>query len=150
MEAAHSRERSAGRFVGRGEDACAGARTRANSRAPGRRCALVAVLAACVLAAGSASAPAVIVHLANGRTVSYQPLRGAAAIAPFDRFFSNLDYNGGPVMASNTNYAFYWDPSGGAAYPSDYESGIDQYLTDLAHDSGGQQNEPDRVPRRLG
>jgi hypothetical protein len=100
----------------------------------------VVALAACVLAAGSASAPAVIVHLANGRTLSYQPLRGAGTIAPIDRFFSNLDYNGGPVMASNTNYAFYWDPSGGAAYPSDYEPGIDQYLTDLAHDSGGQQN----------
>jgi len=110
------------------------------SRALGRRCALVVGLAACILAAGTASAPAVIVHLTDGRTLSYQPLRGAGTVKPFDQFFSNVDYNGGPVMASNTNYAFYWDPSGGPAYPSDYEPGIDQYLTDLADDSGGQQN----------
>jgi PKD domain/IPT/TIG domain len=140
MEAAHSREGSAGRVVGRAAEPSGPARARANACTLGRRCALVLALAACLLAAGSASAPAVIVHLANGRTLSYQPLRGARTIAPFDQFFSNLDYNGGPVMASNTNYAFYWDPSGGAAYPSDYQPGINQYLTDLAHDSGGRQN----------
>jgi hypothetical protein len=142
MEGAHSREGSAGRVVGPRARAGDRARPRATLRAPGRRCVLVLVLAlaACVLAAGSASAPAVIVHLANGRTLSYQPLRGAGTIAPLDKFFSNLDYNGGPVMTSNTNYAFYWDPSGGAAYPSDYAPGMNQYLTDLAHDSGGQQN----------
>jgi hypothetical protein len=140
MEGAHSREGSAGRVAGPRAGVDARAPRRAKLRALVRRCALVLALAACVLAAGSARAPAVIVHLANGRTLSYQPLRGAGTIAPLDKFFSNLDYNGGPVMASNTNYAFYWDPSGGAAYPSDYAPGINQYLTDLAHDSGGQQN----------
>jgi hypothetical protein len=140
MEAAHSREASAMRRVEGGAETGRAARARAHSCSLWRRCALVVALTAGLLAAGSASAPAVIVHLANGRTLSYQPLRGAATIAPFDKFFSNLDYNGGPVMASNTNYAFYWDPSGGAAYPADYEPGIDQYLTDLAHDSGGLQN----------
>jgi hypothetical protein len=104
------------------------------------RGALVATLAACMLGAGAASAPAVIVHLANGKTLSYRPLRGAGALNPFDKLFSNLDYNGGPVTASNTNYALYWDPSGAPAYPSDYQPGINQYLTDLANDSGGQQN----------
>ncbi len=58
----------------------------------------------------------------------------------FDAFFSNLDYNGGPVMASNTNYAVYWDPAGGPVYPPDYRSGLDQYFTDLAADSGGTAN----------
>jgi hypothetical protein len=137
MEAAPGRERPAGRVVGAGTE---GVPAHAISRLRGRCCALLVALVACLLAVGSASAPAVIVHLANGPTLSYQPLRNAGSIAPFDKFFSNLDYNGGPVMASNTNYSFYWDPSGGTAYPADYEPGIDQYLTDLAHDSGGAQN----------
>jgi PKD domain len=100
----------------------------------------IALLATAMLAAGASTAPAVIVRLANGRTLSYQPLRESSTISPFDAFFHNLDYNGGPVMASNTNYAVYWRPSGAPAYPSDYQPGINQYLTDLAHDSGGHEN----------
>jgi hypothetical protein len=30
----------------------------------------------------------------------------------YDRAFSNVDYNGGPVMKSITNYVIYWSPSG--------------------------------------
>ena len=80
--------------------------------APARR-ALLALLTASFLAVCAPSASAVIVHLHGGKTLSYQPLRGAGRAvrrSPFDEFFSNLDYNGGPVMASNTNYTFYWDP----------------------------------------
>ena len=44
------------------------------------------------------------------------------------------------MMASNTNYAVYWHPSGAPSYPSDYQAGVNQYLTDLAHDSGGHEN----------
>jgi PKD repeat protein len=58
----------------------------------------------------------------------------------FDFAFSNLDYNGGPVMSSNTDYALYWRPSTATAYPSDYKSGINTYFEALAHDSGGHQN----------
>jgi hypothetical protein len=140
MQEARSRNEPAVRAVGSRAARHARARARAKTATRWRRCALAAVLAASILGARAASAPAVIVHLANGRTLSYQPLRGAAAGGSFDQLFSNLDYNGGPVMASNTNYAFYWDPSGGAAYPSDYIPGVDQYLSDLAHDSGGAQN----------
>jgi hypothetical protein len=43
-------------------------------------------------------------------------------------------------MASNTNFALYWDPAGAPAYPAGYRSGIDEYLENLAHDSGGLQN----------
>jgi hypothetical protein len=53
---------------------------------------------------------------------------------------STLDYFGGPVMPSNTNYAVYWQPSGAPAYPSDYEAGLDQYFVDIAHDSGRATN----------
>ena len=49
---------------------------------------------------------------------------------------STLDYLGGPVMPSNTNYAVYWQPPGAPAYPSDYEAGLNQYFIDIAHDSG--------------
>ncbi len=109
----------------------------------GVRLTATALLCAGLLVAGASSASAVIVHLPHGKTLSYQPLRGAAsalAFTPFDRFFSNLDYNGGPVMASNSNYTFYWDPAGAPSYPAEYQSGVNQYLEDLAHDSGGAQN----------
>jgi hypothetical protein len=102
------------------------------------RCATVALLACAVLAGGVSSASAVIVHPQAGKTLSYQPLRGR--VRPFDEFFSNLDYNGGPVMPSNTNYTVYWDPSGGPAYPADYQPGLNRYFEDLALDSGGTGN----------
>jgi PKD repeat protein len=101
-----------------------------------------AVILTIALTLGTSSAGAVIVHLKNRSTLSYQPLRGSAPVTfrPFDQVFSNLDYNGGAVMASNTNYAFYWRPSGASAYPAGYQAGVDQYFEDLAHDSGGVQN----------
>jgi hypothetical protein len=109
-------------------------------RSIGRR-ALLATLAVALLAAVWAqSASAVIVRLQGGKTLSYQPLRGASTISSFDEFFSNLDYNGGPIMPSNTNYALYWQPSGAPAYPADYQPGVDRYFEDLAHDSGGVEN----------
>jgi hypothetical protein len=100
----------------------------------------IALLVAATLATGASNASAVIVHLGNGKTLSFQPLRGATTIRPFDAFFKNLDYNGGPVMASNTNYAVYWRPATGPKYPSGYQAGVNQYLTDLAHDSAGHEN----------
>ncbi|MCW3031937.1 MAG: hypothetical protein JWM60_282 [Solirubrobacterales bacterium] len=101
------------------------------------------VAAALLLGIGAQGASALIVEPTAGKALSYQPLRGSAAAAnalAFDKFFSNLDYNGGPVMPSNANYTFYWAPSGSPAYPSGYQSGVDTYLQDLAHDSGGTQN----------
>jgi PKD repeat protein len=98
------------------------------------------MLALCMLGIAASTASAVIVHLENGKTVSYQPLRGQAPTGSFDEFFSNLDYNGGPVMPSNTNYAVYWRPSTGPAYPADYQVGVNRYFEDLAHDSGGHEN----------
>jgi hypothetical protein len=97
------------------------------------------VAAACGLALAAAPASAVIVGIGNGRTVSSEPIRSSQQ-KPFDAFFSNLDYNGGPVMATNTNYAVYWRPSGAPAYPSDYQPGLNQFFEDLAHDSGGHGN----------
>jgi hypothetical protein len=95
---------------------------------------LAAFSAALALMVFSSGASAVIVHLPGGHAISFLPLR--SAVAKYDRAFSNLDYNGGLVMPSNTNYMVYWDPTTGPAYPADYKPGINQYFTDLAHDSG--------------
>ncbi len=95
--------------------------------------------AICVLAVAFApAASAVILKLSNGKEISYLPMRrqlaklqALAAKTP-----TNLDYGGGPVMPTNTNYAVYWRPDSAPAYPPDYEPGINRYFTDVAHDSG--------------
>ena len=85
------------------------------SRGRSARMLLLALLTAAALSALAGSASAVIVHLSNGKALSYQPLRGAKApgaqslLQPFAG--GNLIYHGGPVMTSNTNYTFYWAPS---------------------------------------
>ncbi len=115
--------------------------TRRHPVAPRRAVRALTLLAICAtLLAGAAPASAVIVHLPTGPTVSYQPLRTSNAPMRFDALFENLDYSGGPVMASNTNYTIYWAPAGSKPYPSGYQAAVDQYFKDLAHDSGGHQN----------
>lgn len=102
----------------------------------------VAVLLALIARTGSASA--LVVQLHNGQRISVLPLPGGArAAAPAfgtSETGGRLEYHGGPIMSSNTNYALYWDPEGGPAYPSEYQSGLDTFFEDLAHDSGGFQN----------
>ena len=108
-----------------------------------RRTLLAAAVAATVVSAVAASsASAVLIRLANGQTASYQPLRNAAAsgVNQFDSVFGNMDYNGGPVMPSNTDYMVLWSPRGLSAYPPQYVAGVSQFWRDLAHDSGGNQN----------
>jgi plastocyanin len=101
--------------------------------------ALAAVLVVSAVAAPSASA--VLKRLPSGRVVSYQPLKKAGArIKLFDATFNNMDYNGGPVMPSNTNYMLLWSPKGTAAYPPGFVRGVSQYFRDLAADSGGDQS----------
>ncbi len=100
-----------------------------------------------VISAPGASAALVKV---NGRLLGYQPLRAgsgaSATVAPAGspkgkaNAKSLLEYHGGPVMPSNTNYAVYWDPAGAPSYPAGYQTGINRWFEDLAHDSGGLQN----------
>jgi PKD repeat protein len=104
------------------------------------RSAIALILAVAGIGVFASVGSAVVVHLANGKTLSYVSLRGQSTARPLDEFFSNLDYDGGPVMPSNTNYAVYWRPSTGPDYPAEYQSGVNQYLEDLAHDSGGHEN----------
>ena len=93
---------------------------------------LVAMLATLGLACACSTASAVIEHLAGGRAVSYMRGpdslgRGLGAALPFDLGFHDAEYDGGPVMPSNTNYAFYWDPPEAQSYAPEYEEGIDTY-----------------------
>jgi PKD domain-containing protein len=101
--------------------------------------ALVLAGAVGVLAVAAPSASAQLKVLPNGQVVSYEPLRSAASSGPVIPF-NNMDYNGGPVMPSNTDYMLMWSPQGLGAYPSGFVFGIARYFTDLAHDSGGNQN----------
>ena len=105
---------------------------------------VAALIAVIVLGACASSASAIIIRLPNGSTVSYQPLRGAAPTIGDETTFNNMDYNGGPVMPSNTDYLIFWSPSGFGAYgsgsPPQYVSGVEQYFKDLSHDDGGHQN----------
>jgi hypothetical protein len=118
---------------------CAAARPRRRPLVCARRGALLAGALIAALALLGGSADAVIVHINGGPTLSYQPLRHARA-RTFDEVFSNLDYNGGPIMPSNTNYAVYWAPGGSPEYPTGYQTGLNRYFKDLAADSGGVEN----------
>lgn len=118
----------------------------------GGRLALIAFATLAILALSSASAGAIIVHV-EGRRLSYRPVR-KAQIQTQTKSQSQaklqgasggpksepLKYWGGPIMTSNTNYTLYWDPAGAPAYPAGYESGINRFFEDVAHDSGGLLN----------
>lgn len=127
-----------------------------------------------------APASAIIVRLKHGHYLSYMPLtRRPSGVAPntaapstrpqgsslscanCDSINHGLDYGGGPVMTSNTNYVIAWIPhttthtySGNPFQDSGYDpnltcvsgdacgymDGVAQFFIDLAHDSGGTAN----------
>jgi PKD repeat protein len=113
---------------------------------------LCSLAAAIVFASMAVPARAVVIETKEGATLSYLPAAGATtgpgasglarAARPFDTLFTNLDYGGGPVMTSNTNYTIFWRPSGvgASAYPTGYQSGVSTFFEDLAQDSGGHEN----------
>lgn len=53
---------------------------------------------------------------------------------------SNLQYNGGPVMHSDGNYAIYWEPSGFST-SSTYKGIVNGYFTNVAAASGATTND---------
>ena len=89
-------------------------------------------------AASNASAAASYARVPH--RASIVPLRDAPRPVAFDAVFDNMDYNGGPVMPSNTDYMVLWSPGGLDTYGPGYVSGLKQWFKDLAHDSGGHQN----------
>ncbi len=105
-----------------------------------RACSAILMALAFVLVAAS-PASANLVKLARGGYANFAPVSSWSATHTarnFDSAFSNLDYSGGPVMSSNTNYAVVWQPSGyaGTAFQPGYVSGVGQFLADLAASSG--------------
>src|SRR5207248_7140763 len=110
-------------------------------------------LLACVgaLAVGAFPASAILIHLRTGKELGYQPISGQGAKStpgPFDSAFKNLDYSGGPVMPSNTNYTIFWVPSNysgtafqtGSTASQNYVNGVNQYFSDLAADHSKSTN----------
>lgn len=111
--------------------------------------------AALAISLGAAAAAAPAASTATGATGSlaahrsatpqvrypYVPLLSASFIHHPDTTFSNVDYNGGPVVPFSTDYLVFWSPKGFSAYGSaEYVSGLEQYMRGLAHDSGGHAN----------
>jgi len=96
---------------------------------------VLATLGSVSPAAAAASSGAGNSHVKH--PLAYVPIRGTTG---FDVVFNNMDYNGGPVMPSNVDYAVFWSPNGPAGYPAGYTQGLDTWFSDLAHDSGGNQN----------
>ena len=108
---------------------------------------LVAFLFALALAA-ACSADALVVHL-HGHNVSILPTPAAGAATLGEQPFApatkrpprnGVQYNGGPLMPSNTNYTLYWAPPESPSYPGGYQTGVNRFFEDLAHDSGGLEN----------
>ena len=99
------------------------------------------------LACSATPASAYIVKI-DGQTLSMTPRAGVnpaslpGAIKPasavgFDTT-GNMTWHGGPVMHSYKTYALYWDPG---YHIADNTIGfINQYFTDVAHDSGQISN----------
>jgi hypothetical protein len=102
-------------------------------------------IALVALAAFAAPAGAVVANTASGR-VSYLPLNEAATgrgAAPIHSTVPSgeppLEYHGGPVMHSHAAYAIFWAPSG-YSFPSGYTSAIEEFLENVAADSGKPSN----------
>jgi PKD repeat protein len=124
---------------------CERSQTRSASRVMALRVAMTALIVVSTVAMAAATAGATVADLPNGQRLSYQPApiahsKAAARARVFDTFFTNLDYGGGPIMTSNTDYTLYWRPATATAYPADFKSGVNTYFKDLEHDSGGNQN----------
>jgi hypothetical protein len=94
---------------------------------------------AAIAAAVAAPVGAVVTKTPSGR-IGYLPLNGQGPQAAAGRdAIGNLDYHGGPVMPSNKQFAIFWAPSG-FGFPTGYESGIVQYMKDVATDTGFPTN----------
>jgi hypothetical protein len=113
-----------------------------------KACVLVAVLTALVAAllapgAGSADTAPVIGGAVppHGSSAKVAALAAPAANQETGKAGTGGDliWHGGPVMHSNTTYTIFWAPPG-QSMPAGYESTINQFFADVAHDSGGSAN----------
>ena len=72
----------------------------------------------------------------QGTILGVVPVQG---VQPFVQGSGDLTWHGGPVMHTNSTYTIFWAPSG-FTYPAGYVNLVNQYFTDVGHDSGGDQN----------
>jgi PKD domain-containing protein len=103
-------------------------------RSRGTALAAVAAVAAALVLPSPASA--LVTGGPNGR-IGYLPLDGAGARAPRAAGaagLSNISYQGGPVMHSNTEYGIFWAPAG-FSFPAGYEAAMGSYLRNVAADA---------------
>ena len=112
---------------------------------------LGAVGAALALGCGLApGASAAVVHSRTGQLIGVAPRPGAAiagsvsaahaaGVAAASVSWSNMSYQGGPVMHSSDPYVIFWAP-GTETIPSPWQSLIERYFTDAAGDSGQATN----------
>ena len=83
-------------------------------------------------AAPSPSAPA-------GHIGGIVPVHGSAHSAGGPAGGGNLSYHQGPVMPTNSVYVIYWVPAG-YSVSSTYQSTVNKFFTDVAHDSALKTN----------
>ncbi len=110
---------------------------------------VTAALIACaaMMAATANRAGAIIVKLHNGHYLSFDAQIGGSLPAGISRsklsnrdsIFHNLDYSGGPVMPSNTNYVIAWTPQGYSGAPFQ-DKGFDSGASGWSNDSLGYIN----------
>jgi hypothetical protein len=76
----------------------------------------------------------VTANTAQGRALAYKLAhRGRAGRS------NNLNYNGGPVMHSDANYAIYWEPSGHTTSAT-FKNIVNGYFANVAAGSGATNN----------
>ena len=79
----------------------------------------------------------VTAHTKAGRALAAKIAQRGAGIGSAGT--TNLQYNGGPVMHSDANYAIYWEPSGYST-SSTYKSIVNGYFGNVAAASGAINN----------
>jgi PKD repeat protein len=100
--------------------------------------ALAVIVAALVVGGPAAAHPRV--H-PSGHALGVVP-RGHAAQSPsLLALTSPLDYHGGPVLHGMTVRTIFWEPSNGTKpFPAGYETLVNRFYADVAHDSGQTTN----------
>jgi PKD repeat protein len=111
----------------------------------GALCAALAL--GCGLAPGASAA---VVHSRTGQFIGVAPRPGAAiagsvsaahaaGTSTASSLWTNLSYQGGPVLHASDPYLIFWAP-GAETIPSPWQSLIERYFTDVAGDSGQATN----------
>src|SRR5436190_21496238 len=87
------------------------------------------------LVSGSASAVGTAAPSIPGHVGGVVPTIGGPQV----QGSGNLIYHGGPTMTTNKAYSIFWVPAGYSIAPG-YDTTINQYFGDVAHDSGMSTN----------